>query len=324
MRAEIFYLTGDEHRGRQIESFLKKEVFDGIDVKRSEVPINYGTVDSPSAVDDVLYRYLQYLRAAMTRVEDFRIVVGDSLGHWCYMGYKSGWPTERHIGKFLQISHMDFRSLFPAVAMMDRMVMVPQAIHETLRASREQLWMFRPLDLHGLSLVNFERPDFVQEEVCRIAEQMKNEITKLCARHMQARRLQRPDLSELAGLLGVDSAYLLGHRKHITTRLINLTIKVLSDPVRVGRLSPVVLELNEDAENALKRVRVQVRGPRGVLREPVAEIFDFSNSETRSQQLQLSLIAQAVPYCPLEVRFETASAPEVYAFPIPLMLDVVG
>ncbi|MEV7045223.1 hypothetical protein [Amycolatopsis sp. NPDC051061] len=326
MKAEIFYLKGDEDRRKHIERTLRREVFDHIDVDHVAIQNDYGTVNAPTEVDKILRVYLDRLRASMIRVTDFRIVISDSSGYWCYMGYEGGRSRDPEVGKFIRISYKGFCSLFPAVAIMDRMVMAPQGIHEILKASSEVSWMLRPLDLHGLSLVNFEQRDFIEDEIRKVASQMRNETTKLCARYVQARRLQSPDFDELSILLGVDEAYLRMHQSHIKASRIKLNTKVLSEPLRIGKLSTVVLQITDESENMLGRVRVQVRGPKGALvRDPVAEILHFTNDDMRSQQIQIGVRPLAVPYCPLEVLFVPDPASEVHiSYPVPVILDVLS
>jgi hypothetical protein len=324
MKAEIFYLKRDEALRKRLENTLRQQIYADLEVRRYPVPESYG-VASPAEAHGILRLYLQRLRASMIRVEDFRIVIGDPPGRWCYMGYEGGYAGDPKGDNFLQISSESFGSIFPAIAVMDRMVMVPHAIHDAFDRSAKLPWLLRPLDLNGLSLVNFRQPEFVAEEISRLAGRLRSDITKLCARHAQARRIQRPDFRELSILLGVDEAYLTMHREHIKASLIRLTPKVLSGPVRVGTRSTVVLEVTEESENLLKRVRMQVRGPRGALPEPVAATLHFTSDTARSQRLRIEVTPATTPYCPLEVLFESDATSEVYtSFPVPLILDVVG
>jgi hypothetical protein len=57
--------------------------------------------------------------------------------------------------------------------------------------------------------------------------------------------------------------------------LIRLTPVVRSDPVALGSKSRVVIGISEGTGNSLKRVRVQVKGPKGAIRESVASVLRF-------------------------------------------------
>jgi hypothetical protein len=261
----------------------------------------------------------------MIRVEDFRIVVGNVPYSWCYLGYEGSKPGDLQTKRFLQIGLDNLDAIFPAVAINDRMVMVPSGFHDAFDGSSALPFFLRPLDLQGVVLVDFAQAAFLRQDMQQIGRHIEREIVQLCARHAQAKKIQRPDFDQLSELLKVDLAYLEKHQEKIMGSLIRLTPVVRSDPVALGSKSRVVIEISEGTGNSLKRVRVQVKGPKGVIGEPVASVLDFTAANDPLQTLTLDVVAKAAPYCPLELRFESEGSTEAYAaFPIPVILDVTA
>lgn len=324
MKATVFHLDVQDALYKSIERLLRQTVYDAIEIERRVIPNSYNNM-SGSVVHDACRSYLQMLRACMIRVEDFRIVVGNPPFNWCYLGYEGSKPGDLDTKRFLRISGDNLNAIFPAVAINDRMVMVPGGFHDAFDGSTALPFFLRPLDLQGVALVDFAQSEFLRQEIQQIGQYIEREIVQLCARHAQARKIQRPDFGQLSELLKLDLAYLEQHQEKIMASLIRMTLVVRSDPVTLGSKSRVVIEISEGTGNSLKRVRVQVKGPKGAIREPVASILDFSRANDPLQMLTFDVVAKAAPYCPLELRFESDRSTEAYAaFPIPVILDVTS
>lgn len=323
MRAAVFYLDTQENYYRNIKRALEECIFSGIDIDRYVISSTY-SLESEQREHEACRLYLRMLRACMIRVEDFRIVVGNPPYSWCYLGHES--ESERlFASRVLSISRNRLGAIFPAVAVMDRMVMVPAGIHDALEGNARLPWFLKPLDLQGVALVDFSEPSFIRDEMEQVGRQLEREIVKLCARHAQMANIQRPEFDELAKLLAIDISYLKKHEEKIMASLIKMAPRILSEPVRLGQASPVVLEITESSGNTLKQVQVRVKGPRGTLQDPVGATVDLTAGDPGSRLLRFDVTAQLLPYCPLEVRFESHGTSDKYAaFPVPVILDVVA
>jgi hypothetical protein len=321
VKATVFHLEKQDALYRSIERLLRQTVYEAIEIERRVIP-NYYHELSESSVHDTCRSYLRMLRACMIRVEDFRIVVGNVPYSWCYLGYEGYGDLETN--NFLQISLDNLNAIFPAVAINDRMVMAPSGLHDAFDGSSALPFFLRPLNLQGVALVDFAQAAFLRQEMQQIGQHVEREIVQLCARHAQVRKIQRPDFGQLSELLKVDLSYLEQRREKIMGSLIRLTPVVRSGPVTLGSKSRVVMEISEGIGNSLKRVRVQVKGPKGAIGESAASVLDFTSANDPLRTLTLDVVAKAAPYCPLEIRFESDDSTEAYAaFPIPVILDVL-
>ena len=119
--AVIFYLEGQGSLVKDIERLLRQLIFDGIEVERHVISRN--PAREQLAEHEAARSYLKMLRACMIWVKDFRIVVGIRPDSWCYLGDEQE-NEALFARRFLQISRDDLKKIFPAVAIMDRMVMV--------------------------------------------------------------------------------------------------------------------------------------------------------------------------------------------------------
>jgi hypothetical protein len=322
MIATIFQLESQQHSCDEIESLLRRYVFEDIQVSRLTISDDYN--ENNSKLEDVhCWRYVNLLKACMVRVDDFSIVVADGQGNSWYMGGEGyGYGYQEGL-KFLNIFHDSLPSAFPAVAIMGRMVMVPQGIHEAFEKSLEFSWFLKPLDLGGVLLVDFRDPESVREGTRQVGIRLKTEIGRLCARHMWARKIPSRDFDELAALLNIKRKYLEQNQDEILVPITKLTPKIVSGSAQLETPSRVVLEIQNESDTLLERVRVQVRAPFGVLQAPVVQTLDFPTGEAGIQRIQFEVVTKTSPYCPLEVFFAINETNQAYSpFPIPLILDV--
>ena len=323
MIAKIFSLESQKDSCDEIESLLRRYVFEGIQVQRLSISDDYKE-ESESLEGIHCHWYLNLLKASMIKVDDFTIVVEDGQGNWWYWGSEGyGYGGHLNGAKFLKILRDSMSSVFPAVAIMDRMVMVPQGIHEAFDKSREFSWFLKPLELGGVLLVDFQNPESVLDGARQIGMRLKEEIGKLCARHMLARKIPRRDFDDLATLLNVNKKYLEQHQEEIFVSAVKLTPRIVSGPAPLESSSRVILEIQNESKNVLERVHVRVRAPFGVLKAPVVETLDFHVGEAGTRRIQFEVVPKASPYCPLEVFFALSEMNHVYSpFPIPVILDV--
>jgi hypothetical protein len=329
MKAQIFFLKSQEDYCKEIEPLLRRYVFEDIHIERLVIGDDYCQA-SPIWEHSRCHLYLRLLNRSMVKVDDFNVVIGDERGNWCYMGggywegrggyseNAKGWA-----GSYLKLFQNSLNCVFPAIAVMDRMVMVPHGVHEAFEKSRDFSWFLKPLDVHGVLLVDFDGSESVREGVQQTSIWLKTEIAKLCRRHMLARKIRKPDFKELGALLGVDEKYLVQHREDILAPGVELMPKIVNGPAQLESTSLVVVEIQNCSGRLLERVRVQVKGPGGVLKAPVVDILDFPAGESGTRTIEFEVSAKAFPYCPLEVLFELSEISETYTtFPIPLILDV--
>jgi hypothetical protein len=315
--AQIFCLESQKRIAQDIEILLKRHVFDRMDVERLEISDDYSR--SPGENDQThCRRFLKLFKASMVRVDDFAIVVADGRGRWYYMG--GCYNDEPYL---LELFEDSMTSVFPAVAVMNRMVMMPHDVGDAFEKSRIFPWFVKPRDLGGVVLTDFRHPESVVEGIREVALQLKADVVRLCRRHMLARKIKTPDFLELALLLGINSRYLQLYEADIAAPRAELSSRIVSGPVRKGTSSSVVLEVQCGSEAPLGPVLVKVNAPSGTLKSPVAAMLDFTGGK-QARQIEFKVIPKAQPYCPIEVLFtlDESVAPAA-PFPLPLVLDVL-
>jgi hypothetical protein len=315
-KAHIYSLESQAQIAEDLGRLLKCHVYDQISVQQHFISNQYSR--SPRPTDHENCRaFLKLFKASMISVDDFAIVVTDGQGRWYYMG--DYYYNEPYLLELLQSA---MTSLFPAVAIMNRMVLLPHDVGEAFEKSRVFPWFVRPRDLAGVALADFRHADSIEDAVRQVGAQLKNDIAKLCKRHMLFRKIASPDFHELERLLGVSKDYLERHRADLISPSANLRARIVSGAARLGKSSRIVLEVDYEPEHLSGTVIVKVTAPSGVLDLPVAATLDLSNG-LRTQLLEFKVTTKTGPYCPLEVQYLMDDTLAVSApFPLPLVLEV--
>jgi hypothetical protein len=325
MKAKIFYLS-DEQRARagkrdalaaELAGLLRKHIYSGIEVE--ELPVLDCDPEKAGGNAPAIAReYFDLLQASMVKVNDFCISVEDPEGSPWYMGYEG--PVAVTLRKEL------LDSVLPAVAVMGRMVMLPQRIQDALDCPMGFTCFPKPLDVQGVVLVDFRDAKSKLSAVQQVEEQLSSDIVRLCRRYMSVNKIHQPEFDEtLAEMIGADRDYLESHRDEILTVSVELEPKVVSGPVRLGQRSRVEIEIRKPPEKALGPVRVQVAGPLDAMPAPFVAELNFSAEGEAAQRIEFEVTAQAPPFCPLEVIFEPGEVADACPpFPIPVILDVAA
>ncbi len=315
MKAHVFILQGQDALFKEIKALLEDEIYRNIEVERMEIDPKYGQ-SSGSVMHERCRMYLHLLRASFVASNPFEVVVkNDRETHWCYLGYQAEFG-----GYCFELKHMQMTALFPAVGIMDRLVMLPEEFHRNLDVyPRTFLSLPKPLNLGGVELVDFHVEGTVKHAVNRVAVQLKREWKNLCHRHMGVHRLFKPDYEELSRLLNVDSLFLKS--SNVFSPDVRLDVSVVPGKVVEDALSRVVLELRNEGGRPLRNIRIRVRAPSGALASPVSQTCDLLPPEP--VRLELELTPKAAPCCPLEVFIDQGDDPsEIPSYPISVPVDV--
>ena len=128
MKAVIFALEGQGELCRDIDNLLHRHFYERIQVEQRICK----TDDRGSIGNSGLELYLDLLKASTVRIGDFTLRVEQEPWKWGYIGDK-----ERD--HFLQLLFNRRRYVFPGVAIMDRIVMVPQEVDKAFDVSEKFL-----------------------------------------------------------------------------------------------------------------------------------------------------------------------------------------
>jgi hypothetical protein len=317
MHAKIFHLKSQKTSTGKLERLLRRHVYEDITVEKLEISDDY-SIHSDAKEHERCRDFLRLFKASMIRVDDFTIVVADGKGRWYYMG-----GTYQNEPYLLELFHSSMGSVFPSIAIMGHLMMMPLDVGDAFEKSRLFDWFVKPRDLDGVLLTDFGHPDALEEGIRQAGDQLRTDIAKLCRRHMLARKIRTPDFEEFGRLLDVAPEYLEQHHDQIVAPSAKLSCSVLSGPVKMGADSEVALEVSYNSEEPLGRVCLYVHAPFEVLESPIKETLVFPGGTAEPRQIRFKVRSKTAPFCPLEALFTVDDARPVAApFPVPLILDV--
>jgi hypothetical protein len=317
MKAQIFHLKkSQDDLVSALKVLLAQHIYRGIDLEPLGIGADYNE-HSDQIEHEYCNRFLSLFKASLIPADDLAILVEDGAGKSWYMGaYRPS--NDRH---FLRLFNSGMHKVFPAIAIMGRMVMMPREVGDAFDTSREFRWFVKPRDLEGVVLVDFQDPSSVEDGVRQVGEQIMLDIRKLCRRHMLFRNVKRPDFDELGTLLHVSRIYLEENRDRITAPGAEFVCEIVSGSAKRGADSEVVLKVSYHGEKSLGYVGLSVNAPFEVIRDPVKQALEFRRGKTETQ-VRFKVTPKTPPYCPLEAQFTMDETDAIAAGSVPLILDV--
>src|SRR4051812_41084692 len=125
---QIFYLKKQEPLAKRLIPLLKREMLgdDDAHVDRAVIGNDYGR-DSSKQEHIYCAKYVELLKASIISTSDFGTILLSGQDKWCYMG--SDKEPLHGSQPLLRLSRKNLALAFPAVAILGRMVMLPQALH---------------------------------------------------------------------------------------------------------------------------------------------------------------------------------------------------
>jgi hypothetical protein len=316
MKTTLFILQGQLALAKKISTLLRDEIHRDIEIQTVDIDPKYDR-HSGLDMDKRCRAYLSFLRASFMTSDPFEVVVmNDRESHWCYLG-----NLPEYADYCFELKHVQMTALFPAVAIMGRIVMLPEDFTQCLDVyPRTFLSLARPLDLGGVELVDYTTEGTIRHAVHRVALRLKQEWKNLCHRHMEFRRLLKPDFDELSRLLKVDAAILESNISFSPD--VTLTASVVEGKAIEGTRSRVVIELRNEGGRALRNIRVRVRAPFSVMASSFSCVLDLV--PPKGTRLELELTPKVAPCCPVELFIDLGDDPlDLPSFPIPVLIDVL-
>ena len=255
----------------------------------------------------------------------FAISVEDKHGSFQYLGgyYQNG-------VELLGLLRDKKPNVVPAVAIMNRMVMVPSGIEEAFGGSSGLKFFFRPLSLQGSAYVNFADRKDVDRAVADVSRQIHQEIVELGRRMRFVQKSDDLGMDKLDKLLMIDDQdYLNTLHDEICWRPMELASEIgsckLTSKIPLRLQVRIAVHANSDQVGI---VRFQFKTPQDVTVEPRSGELNFSSAckqtiESCEQAIEFSLMPVTQPYCPFELTL-TLCDPRFpdQSFRSPFVLDV--
>jgi hypothetical protein len=326
MKAKIFLLKQTQDPLYEKLKRLLRDTFKEIDVR--DIRIDEGYNEHSHECHEHARDYLHLLReSAIPPVFDIK-VTNDFRDQWCYMGDGRATTTN----KLLSILQGQLKYIFPAVAVMGRMILVPQAMNTILQSNSDLRIQLKPCGSTGSPFANFDNDDEIRSMIQEAAKKLKLEVAQFCATQMLMRRLARPDFTDVVKQLEVSDAYLKHYEHDLISPLARSDLKILGAPVPAGRSSRVVLEMSNDSDVTLRGIRVEIRGPSSSMRAPATRHLDLSPHQ--KSLIEFEIKPATYPFCPLEIslavdevieerREQADTGATRHTLPLPLITPII-
>lgn len=323
MKAKIFYINSQEQLSicKKIETALKEILYKSIYIERIQIPSDY-FANSSYIEHNFFEDYQQLLKRAMLKPSDFTIIIEKDDGGWSYSGYG-------HSGKnapfynFLNINQSYLPRIFPAVAILDRLMLLPYGMNDVFEAHPDRFkWLLRPYDSQGVLLIDFSDENQIFESIKWVTSKTKKEIENYFSRQMLMRRYPQPDFDELSYLLGVETNFLREVESEIKVNLAEISASVTTPPIPVGKTSKVKITINKKSESFEGSIYMRIKAPSSIMKNSVKKTFYFERG-TFNVDIEFDITPNTYPYLPIEILFGgNEMTKDVYPLKIPAIIEV--
>ncbi len=291
MNAEIYYL--DERPGYQQSSppyglaeliaELQAQIYPGLNVTLRPI-----TLQGEREAAELGRQYVKLLQASIRPDKGFTldITVLEHSGYrfYIYIYYAFAY----HANKKFQESHL--RVFFPAVAVRNRMALVPAGLGKELeRDWNEQLTSpFKPLAMGGAAEVSFGDPSAVKEAVAQVAQTTRADLLQEIRAYASHHNAADIDPPTIARDLKIDVGYLqhlfatggIEHAFHS-----QLACELAPTKVGFDRWTKMTLSVRNDSDVSLSQLEAKISGP--VQIRPARVRLDVPARSTASVQFSL-------------------------------------
>jgi len=295
MNAEIFCHYDQEARVQSIESRLPKLVYSGIKVTRLEAAKRPGLWDKTGAYSKAA-RYVQLLLAAIPPDRGLAMGVQD-----LYYGF---YMYSQYFGQYRNFQEEGARELFPAVAVNDRMVLVPHQLGKRLTGS-DGISLFRPLEMGGLLEVDFDQPESIDRALLKIGDMLRTEAVQMVRQYSSYHPNIDINVSEMARELGFETPFLEEALKRQARQSVfygDLTCEFTETHFPMNRWTRVGVKISNSSDVGLHGLSVGIKGPVRILPEGI----ETNVPAKSSVQIDVSMRPNEEGEFPVEVVFSLA------------------
>lgn len=262
MNAEIFYLESQEELIPSLQESLRAHVYPRIAITLNKIQIPSHDRD-PSELGR---RYVKLLQASIPPEKGLKLGVSRlvTFGYRFYIEvyYVLTYAAFNYGGR--TFGEHEFGYFFPAVAIRDRMVMIPAGLGERLERASETLSPFNPLGMGGVEEVDFQNEAGIKAAAARVGAQVRDDFTRELRAYARYQTGKEINLPQVAGDLGVDPGFIYHALETETLESAfyqKLTCQVDSDSVSLGRWNKLTLTARNDSDHDLANLQVELSGP---------------------------------------------------------------
>lgn len=293
MNAEIFYLDGQENLVKQVQDLVKRLVYPGTTFSLTKI----GHSDDNRRLYDKVERYTKLLQASIPPDAGLRLNVNviEMFGYRIYIQvyYTFGYP--------MSFQDERARQFFPALAIHDRMVMVPHHIRRELAYEN----VFTPFELGGVVEVDFANDIALRKAMQEVGASFRTSILqelRAYASYLPAGALA---VDELALQQGFDPGFiqhLLRDESSEFQLYSQLTCQFDVEKIPFNRWTKVTLTIDNQSDESLMDLGVEITGPVTVRPTRLQMNVDAKNTA----RIPLSIKSEDKGEFPLEITFALA------------------
>jgi hypothetical protein len=303
MKAEVFYYGEEQRRpALRIKQLLRAHVYPALSPVMNDIT---GLTGEASA--KMGWRYVKLLQASIPPEKGIQLSIRST--------YVLGYSSYIHIYYPFVYSQRDFqidsrKRFFPALAIHNRMVLVPKGLAQLLDYSKEILTPFYPIEKGGVQEVDFTDELTLTDALVQVGQILRKELFAELRAYATYHSFNKIDFPRLAEELNTEEGFLRHLCGTVATEYPfykELTCELDQHEIHEGRWSKVNLTIQNNSSILLPDITVDIKGPAEILPSRIRTTI----SPASTQQVPIALKPKEVGDFPLELVF---ALPEDEAF----------
>jgi hypothetical protein len=264
MDAEIYYLSGQEYLLPALQDSLRRRVYSGM----TFIPRRIEMSGYSSVFAEVARQYVKLLQASVPPAEGLNFHVNE-MEHYGYRFYIEVYYT---IYNYYQKFVPSPDCFFPAVAIRERMALVPTSLRERLASSLEAITPFKPFEAGGLIEVDFADELGLDEAVARIGERIQKDLLEEVRAYATYQNYEGLSIGRISTDLSVDPGLVrqVLEVEAVEARgLQSVACHIDREDLPLGVWTKVQLTVDNPLDTPLTDLIVEVSGPVEILPSPI-------------------------------------------------------
>lgn len=281
MNADIFYLDSDQRLVPSLIEGLRRHLHPALTVELHSLSSN------ERQVIDMAQRYVKLLQASIQPEKGFRLDlrVLEYFGYrfYIYVYYAFAYTASKKIE--------DLRAFLPAVALRNRMALVPSGLGRQLELNWSEQFTspFKPLEMGGAAEVNFSDPAAVATALAQVAQSTRADLLQEIRAYASFRNPGEISLPSLARDMDVDLGFLqqMFQTGGIERAFYNqLACEIAPNKIAFDRWTKVILSVRNGSDISLSNLQAKIAGP----------------VEIRPARIELDVPAQSAASVPISLK----------------------
>lgn len=258
MIAEIFYLSDQENSISQLKDLISTHIYSSTKLilhRIERAPDNRG--DSIQTA----WHYIKLLQASIAPEKGLKLHV-ERLEHFGYRFYIKIYHYLNYY--FPSISENSFSYLFPAVAIQNHMIIVPQELERLLMKSMDDQPPFMPLELGGLEKVDFKDEATLKAAMMRVGEKLRADLLHEIRAYTLYQKLHDINLPKLIQDIGLDSGFVQQVLKAEAVESVfyqKISCQFDVEKLTLKHWTKVTMDVNNESDKDFLDLVVEILGP---------------------------------------------------------------